>query len=70
MLNVPLPKQNLSGLSMASKLGSVMIDTGVYPSAGATETIESGYSGDIMLAVGPPVIYINYIKLSVCLHSI
>ena len=50
MLNVPLPKQNLSGLNMASKLGSVMIDTGLCPSAGATEMIASGCSRDIKLA--------------------
>ena len=42
MLNVQLPRQNLSGLNIASKLGSVMINNGLCPSAGATEIIPSG----------------------------
>ena len=56
---MPLPKGNLSGLDMASKLESVIILSGFSPSAGATHTISlklSGFATHIRLAIGAPLI--------------
>ena len=60
VLKPPLPKENLSGLDISSKLASILVDKGFYPSAGAIESMlfsASGFSTDCILEIeGPPLI--------------
>ena len=61
--NVPLPKGNLSGLDMASKLEYVMILSGFSPSAGATQMISleiSGFSTYMLATTDLPSMLITF----------
>ena len=56
---MPVPYGHLSGFDMASKVRSVIMFSGLSPSAGATHMVclkLSGFSTHIMLACGAPLI--------------